>query len=133
MIRPGEVLIDCTGTRSVLRNRLDPDPGALVITFLYGEAYDRNEYCKYYKNVGNPYYKFTSASMIPSPCWRSCTSAERRAPYPPGLASSGARYEIASGSRRASWRARGSSMSVRSHRERALIISTARCAQAPLG
>ena len=25
---------------------------ALVITFLYGQTYECNEYCKYYKNVG---------------------------------------------------------------------------------
>jgi 2-polyprenyl-6-methoxyphenol hydroxylase-like FAD-dependent oxidoreductase len=70
-LEPGDVLIDCTGTRSVLRDRLVPGPGdddantlrirleyALVVTFLYGRAYDCNEYCKYYKNVENPQYKF---------------------------------------------------------------------------
>jgi hypothetical protein len=31
---------------------------ALVVTFLYGQAYDCNEYCKYYKNAGNDRYKF---------------------------------------------------------------------------
>ena len=31
---------------------------ALVITFLYGQTYDCNEYCKYYKNVENAHYKF---------------------------------------------------------------------------
>jgi hypothetical protein len=31
---------------------------ALVITFLYGQPYDCNEYCKYYKNKENPRYKF---------------------------------------------------------------------------
>jgi hypothetical protein len=31
---------------------------ALVITFLYGQPYDCNESCKYYKNVGNLQYKF---------------------------------------------------------------------------
>ena len=31
---------------------------ALVITFLYGQPYDCNEYCKYYKNVENASYKF---------------------------------------------------------------------------
>ena len=31
---------------------------ALVITFLYGQTYDCNEYCKYYKNAENPHYKF---------------------------------------------------------------------------
>ena len=31
---------------------------ALVITFLYGQPYDCNEYCKYYKNIENAHYKF---------------------------------------------------------------------------
>jgi len=31
---------------------------ALVITFLYGQTYDCNEYCKYYKNAENARYKF---------------------------------------------------------------------------
>jgi hypothetical protein len=31
---------------------------ALVVTFLYSQAYDCNEYCKYYKNIENPQYKF---------------------------------------------------------------------------
>ena len=31
---------------------------ALVITFLYGQKYDCNEYCKYYKNIENAQYKF---------------------------------------------------------------------------
>src|SRR5262249_4165115 len=64
ILQPGDVVIDCTGTKSVLRDRLMPGAGApegntfklrleyaLVITFLYGEAYDCNEYCKYYKNI----------------------------------------------------------------------------------
>jgi hypothetical protein len=34
---------------------------ALVVTFLYGQAYDCNELCKYYKNVENPRYKFIPA------------------------------------------------------------------------
>src|SRR5262249_45985500 len=34
---------------------------ALVITFLYGQPYDCNEFCKYYKNIDNPYYKFIPA------------------------------------------------------------------------
>jgi hypothetical protein len=29
-----------------------------VITFLYDQSYDCNEYCKYYKNVENVRYKF---------------------------------------------------------------------------
>lgn len=74
MLEPGDALIDCTGSRSLLRDHLvpgvdDADPGgantlnfvfehALVITFLYSETYVCNEYCKYYKNVENPRYKF---------------------------------------------------------------------------
>ena len=29
-----------------------------MITFLYGQSYECNEYCKYYKNAGNDQYKF---------------------------------------------------------------------------
>ena len=73
MLEPGDVLIDATGSRSVLRDRLVPGYGepaegantlkvrleyALVITFLYGQPYDCNEYCKYYKNIENAHYKF---------------------------------------------------------------------------
>ena len=73
MLEPGDLLIDCTGARSLLRDQLVPgsdevDGGAntllirleyaLVITFLYGQKYDCNEYCKYSKNIENPHYKF---------------------------------------------------------------------------
>ena len=73
MLEPGDVLIDCTGSSSLLRDRLMPgsngtDQGtntfkirleyALVITFLYGQSYDCNEHCKYYKNRDNARYKF---------------------------------------------------------------------------
>jgi 2-polyprenyl-6-methoxyphenol hydroxylase-like FAD-dependent oxidoreductase len=73
MREPGDVLIDSTGSKSLLRDRLVPWSGdvqegantvkvrleyALVITFLYGQRYDCNEYCKYYKNIANPHYKF---------------------------------------------------------------------------
>ena len=78
MLAPGDVLIDCTGTNSLLRNHLVPDASgmqdaggantftirleyALVITFLYGQPYDCNEYCKYFKNIDNPQYKFIPA------------------------------------------------------------------------
>jgi hypothetical protein len=76
MLEPGDILIDCTGCRSVLRDQLDPGADAtidgantlkirleyaLVVTFLYGQAYDCNEYCKYYKNIDNPHYKFIPA------------------------------------------------------------------------
>src|SRR5262249_34675985 len=73
MLEPGDILIDATGSRSLLRDQLIPAAGeavdgantvnvrleyALVITFLYGQPYDCNEYCKYYKNKANPKYKF---------------------------------------------------------------------------
>jgi 2-polyprenyl-6-methoxyphenol hydroxylase-like FAD-dependent oxidoreductase len=76
MLQPGDVLIDCTGANSLLRDQLVPSAGAadgeantfklrleyaLVVTFLYGQAYDCNEYCKYYKNIDNAYYKFIPA------------------------------------------------------------------------
>jgi 2-polyprenyl-6-methoxyphenol hydroxylase-like FAD-dependent oxidoreductase len=73
MLEPGDILIDCTGSKSLLRDYLTPGSGevdggantlqirleyALVITFLYGQTYDCNEYCKYYKNIENAHYKF---------------------------------------------------------------------------
>jgi 2-polyprenyl-6-methoxyphenol hydroxylase-like FAD-dependent oxidoreductase len=73
MLQPGDVLVDSTGSRSLLRDHLVPGSGevdegantvkvrleyALVITFLYGQAYDCNESCKYYKNIENAHYKF---------------------------------------------------------------------------
>ena len=73
MLEPGDILIDCTGSRSLLRDHLTTGLGevdggantlkirleyALVITFLYGQTYDCNEYCKYYKNAENAQYKF---------------------------------------------------------------------------
>ncbi|HSA55758.1 MAG TPA: hypothetical protein VLE53_08635 [Gemmatimonadaceae bacterium] len=76
MLEPGDLLIDCSGSRSVLRDHLMPGAGAtddgantfkirleyaLVVTFLYGQAYDCNEYCKYYKNIENAHYKFIPA------------------------------------------------------------------------
>jgi len=72
MLEPGDVLIDCTGSKSLLRDQLVPGSGAtdgsantfnirleyaLVVTFLYGQAYDCNEFCKYYKNIENAHYK----------------------------------------------------------------------------
>jgi 2-polyprenyl-6-methoxyphenol hydroxylase-like FAD-dependent oxidoreductase len=73
MLEPGDVLIDSTGSRSLLRDQLIPTSGepvagantltvrleyALVVTFLYGQRYDCNEYCKYHKNAKNSRYKF---------------------------------------------------------------------------
>jgi 2-polyprenyl-6-methoxyphenol hydroxylase-like FAD-dependent oxidoreductase len=76
MLEPDDILVDCTGTRSLMRDLLLPGadldvPGrntqqfhleySLVITFLYGEHYECNEYCKYYKNVDSTGYKFIPA------------------------------------------------------------------------
>ena len=76
LLEPGDVLLDCSGGNSLLRDRLVPYEGAvdvdantfrirleyaLVVTFLYDKAYDCNEYCKYYKNIQNAYYKFIPA------------------------------------------------------------------------
>ena len=73
MLAPGDIAIDCSGSRSLLRDQLLPGAGdgantftirlehALVITFLYGQPYDCNEYCKYYKNIESPHYKFIPA------------------------------------------------------------------------
>jgi hypothetical protein len=73
MLQPGDILIDSTGSRSLLRDHLARSSGevvdgantvkvrleyALVITFLYGQPYDCNESCKYYKNIENAQYKF---------------------------------------------------------------------------
>jgi hypothetical protein len=76
MLAPGDILIDCTGANSLLRDQLVPGAGdaveggntlrirleyALVVTFLYGRPYDCNESCKYYKNIDNAQYKFIPA------------------------------------------------------------------------
>ena len=76
LLAPGDIMIDCTGSRSLLRDSLVPggtSPGAedntvnirleyaIVVTFLYGRPYDCNEFCKYYKNMENPEYKFIPA------------------------------------------------------------------------
>jgi len=77
LVEPGDILVDCTGSRSVLRDLLVPgeiDPTvhgrnttrfrleyALVVTFLYDQHYACNEFCKYYKNVDNADYKFIPA------------------------------------------------------------------------
>ena len=76
MLAPGDILIDSTGCKALLRDHLVPGAGsgapgantfqlrleyAMIVTFLYGQAYDCNEYCKYYKNVGNAHYKFIPA------------------------------------------------------------------------
>ncbi len=76
MLAPGDILVDCTGARSLLRDHLVPGPVAadgggntlnirleyaIVVTFLYGRQYECNEYCKYYKNAENAEYKFIPA------------------------------------------------------------------------
>jgi 2-polyprenyl-6-methoxyphenol hydroxylase-like FAD-dependent oxidoreductase len=76
MLNPGDILIDCTGCKSLLRDFLSPGPAignkdantfniqleyAIVVTFLYGQEYQCNEHCKYYKNEGNLHYKFIPA------------------------------------------------------------------------
>jgi 2-polyprenyl-6-methoxyphenol hydroxylase-like FAD-dependent oxidoreductase len=76
MLEPDDVLIDCTGSRSLLRDQLMPGSEdvdgvtntlnvrleyALVITFLYGQLYDCNESCKHFKNAENEHYKFIPA------------------------------------------------------------------------
>jgi 2-polyprenyl-6-methoxyphenol hydroxylase-like FAD-dependent oxidoreductase len=76
MLEPGDILVDCTGSKSLLRDHLTPGSGeldrdsntlnirleyALVVTFLYGQAYNCNEYCKYFKNIENAHYKFIPA------------------------------------------------------------------------
>ena len=76
LVEPGDVLVDCSGTRALMRDLLLPGadldvPGrntqlfhlehSLVITFLYGQHYECNEYCKYYKNLESTGYKFIPA------------------------------------------------------------------------
>jgi hypothetical protein len=76
MLRPGDILIDCTGCKSLFRDHLVPGPqagktdantfnihleNAIVVTFVYGQQYNCNEYCKYYKNADNLHYKFIPA------------------------------------------------------------------------
>jgi 2-polyprenyl-6-methoxyphenol hydroxylase-like FAD-dependent oxidoreductase len=76
MLAPDDILIDCTGTNSPIRDHLVPGPGgaardanifrirleyALVVTFLYSQTYVCDEYCKYYKNAENDRYKFIPA------------------------------------------------------------------------
>ena len=76
MLGPGDILIDCTGCKSLLRDHLESGPAtgnkdantfniqleyAIVVTFVYGQQYQCNEYCKYYKNAENLRYKFIPA------------------------------------------------------------------------
>lgn len=76
MLGPDDIVVDCTGARSLLRDHLVPGPDegvagantdsfrlehAIVVTFLFGRPYSCNELCKYYKNVENKAYKFIPA------------------------------------------------------------------------
>jgi 2-polyprenyl-6-methoxyphenol hydroxylase-like FAD-dependent oxidoreductase len=76
MLEPGDIMIDSTGSKSILRDYLLPADGAvetsantvnirleyaIVVTFLYSQAYACNESCKYYKNAENSQYKFIPA------------------------------------------------------------------------
>ena len=76
LLEPQDILIDCTGCKSLLRDHLIPGPDtgakdantfniqleyAIVVTFVYNQEYQCNEYCKYYKNVENHQYKFIPA------------------------------------------------------------------------
>jgi 2-polyprenyl-6-methoxyphenol hydroxylase-like FAD-dependent oxidoreductase len=76
MLEPGDILVDCTGARSVMRDLLVPGDDltkrgrntqkvrleySLVVTFLYDQHYVCDEYCKYYKNRENADYKFIPA------------------------------------------------------------------------
>jgi 2-polyprenyl-6-methoxyphenol hydroxylase-like FAD-dependent oxidoreductase len=76
MLEPDDILVDCTGSRSLMRDLLLPGDDltardrntrryrmeyALVVTFLVGEHYACDEFCKYYKNRGSPGYKFIPA------------------------------------------------------------------------
>ena len=76
MLEPGDVLVDSTGARSLMRDLLLPGDDldgrdrntmrvrleyALVVTFLYDQHYACDEYCKYYKNRENADYKFIPA------------------------------------------------------------------------
>ena len=78
MLAPHDIMIDCTGAHSLLRDHLVPptgeEPGsserntflirleyAANVTFLFGRPYSCNEYCKYYKNRNNSQYKFIPA------------------------------------------------------------------------
>ena len=76
MLAPADILVDCTGSHSLMRDRLLPGDEltergrntqhfrleyTLVVTFLYDRHFACNEWCKYYKNLENPDYKFIPA------------------------------------------------------------------------
>ncbi|HEV8508802.1 MAG TPA: hypothetical protein VGQ53_25580, partial [Chitinophagaceae bacterium] len=87
MLGPQDILIDCTGCKSLLRDHLVPGPDtgnkdantfniqleyAIVVTFVYNQEYQCNEHCKYYKNVENLHYKFIPA--VDRTCYDGNTS-----------------------------------------------------------
>ena len=87
MLGPGDILVDCTGCKSLIRDHLALGPNAgkidantfnvhlenaIVVTFVYGQQYQCNEYCKYYKNSENPHYKFIPA--VDRTCYDGNTS-----------------------------------------------------------
>jgi 2-polyprenyl-6-methoxyphenol hydroxylase-like FAD-dependent oxidoreductase len=71
-LEPDDIVVDTTGTRSLFRDALVPGGDAtdqpnlmrirleyaLVVTFLYSQHYECNEFCKYAKNAENTSYKF---------------------------------------------------------------------------
>jgi 2-polyprenyl-6-methoxyphenol hydroxylase-like FAD-dependent oxidoreductase len=76
MLGPEDILIDCSGRNSLLRDHVTPPVKlvgggnntfkirleyALMVTFLYSQTYICDEYCKYYKNIDNYRYKFIPA------------------------------------------------------------------------
>ena len=76
LLEPGDILVDCTGSRSLMRDLLLPgdDLTARAATrsgsasstrwsspSSTGQQYVCNEYCKYYKNRENTGYKFIPA------------------------------------------------------------------------
>jgi len=84
---PGDIVIDCTGCKSLLRDHLVAGPGsgnkdantfniqleyAIVVTFVYNQEYQCNEFCKYYKNAENLHYKFIPA--VDRTCYDGNTS-----------------------------------------------------------
>jgi 2-polyprenyl-6-methoxyphenol hydroxylase-like FAD-dependent oxidoreductase len=78
LVKPGDIVIDCTGRRSLLRDTLatgsdissNDSTGwhgsvldfvleyALVVTFVIDEGHVCTEHCKYYGNEGNTTYQF---------------------------------------------------------------------------
>ena len=87
MLGPQDILIDCTGCKSLLRDHLVPGPDtgnkdantfniqleyAIVVTFVYNQEYQCNEHCKYYKNVENLHYTFIPA--VDRTCYDGNTS-----------------------------------------------------------